>query len=136
MATSPKTKLSEFFRSNLNSRTSDAIPFFNNNADAQSLPPYGVVTVTEVRETTPFSNVYRGEVKVAIITSIDMSSSVEHDTLLEEVMLALDNIPRRVIDEVNNIRLFGWVITSSEAITKDESQSFSDVITILAGCSG
>lgn len=136
MAISPKTRLSEFFRSNLDERTNAALKFFNNNADENSQPPYGVVTVPTMAETTPKSNVYRGEVNISIISSIDQSSSAEHDNLLEEVMLALDNIPRRIVDTTNNIRLFGWTILKSEAETKDESQSFSDVITIAAGCSG
>lgn len=134
--TSPKSRLSEFFRSRLDAQTGDAIHFFNNNADENSQPPYGVVTVPTMEETTPKSNVFRGEVKVSVITDIDDSSSAEHDNLLEQVRLALETIPRRIVDTDAGIRLFGWTILKNEAITKEESQSFSDVITIAAGCTG
>jgi hypothetical protein len=131
--TSVKTRVGEYFRSRLDS---EDLKFFQNNADTDSAPPYGVVTVTELRETTPGSSAYRAEIKIAVITSIDMSSSVEHDRLLEEVMMRLESIPRRIVDEQAGIRIFGWTQTMSEAITKDESQSFSDVITVIAGCGG
>lgn len=131
---STKTRIGEFFRSRLDDQV--AIKFFQNNADTETPPPYGVVTVTDLDETTPQSNVFTAIIKVAVITSIDMSSSEQHDALLEEVMLRLNEIPRRIIDENIGIRIFGWVIMMSEAITKDESQSFSDVITIKAGIGG
>jgi hypothetical protein len=130
---SPKTRLSEFFRSRLDS---EELKFFNNNADADAPPPYGVVTVTELEETTPRSNAFKGTIKIAIINSIDASSSAEHDALLEKVTILLNDIPRQIIDDTAHIRLFGWTITLNEAISKEESQSFSDVITILAGCGG
>lgn len=136
MAISPKTRLSEFFRSRLDTQTSAAIRFFNNNADEDSQPPYGVVSVPTMEETTPRSNVYRGKIEISIVTNIDDSTTVEHDNLLEEVMRALEAIPRRTVDTDAGIRLFGWTILKNEAITKEESQSFSDVITIAAGCTG
>jgi hypothetical protein len=131
--TSTKTRLGEFFRARLDDPD---IKFFQNNADTDSPPPYGVVTVTELKETTPQSNVFAAEVKIAVVTSIDMSSSEQHDALLEKVYGKLNDIPRRVVDTDNQIRLFGWVITGAETITKEESQSFSDVISITAGCGG
>jgi hypothetical protein len=133
---SPKNRLGEFFRSHLDDQTEAELHFFNNNADQDSLPPYGVVVVTSMEETTPLSNVYRGKVEVRIISSIDMPSN-QHDQLVEDVILALNRIPRRIVDEINNIRMFGWTMTKSEPTQNDnESQSWSDVITILAGCSG
>lgn len=132
---STKTRLAEFFRSRLDSSTLHA---FQNNADTDAPPPYLVVTVTKLTETTPQSNVFTAEVKIAIVTSIDMSSSVEHDALLEGAMLLLNNIPRRIERPVDpdHIRIFGWVILYSETVSKEESQSFSDVITIRAGVGG
>lgn len=131
--TSIKTRVGEFFRSRLDS--SD-IHFFQNNADADSPPPYGVVTITKLNEISPGTRVFSAEVKVAVVTSIDMSSSEQHDVLLEKVMTKLDSIDRRITDPTIGIRIFGWVILGSEAVTKDESQSFSDVITIRCGCGG
>jgi hypothetical protein len=133
MTTSTKTRLGEFFRSQLNGTD---IKFFLNNADTDEPPPYGVVTVTEMEETTPRANVYKATIKIAVVTSIDISNSAQHDTLLESVMNRLYNIPKQAVDSTIGIRLFGWTMTLSESITKDESQSFSDVITIIAGCGG
>jgi hypothetical protein len=130
---SPKSRLSEFFRSRLD--TTD-LRFYNNSADVDSQPPYGVVTVTELEETTPQSNAYKGTVKIAVIHSIDSASTTEHDAVLETVTSRLDQIPRQIIDYDVGIRIFGWTATLNEAISKEESQSFSDVITILAGCGG
>lgn len=133
MSSSTKTRLGEFFRSRLDT---DDLPFFQSNADTDSQPPYGVVTVTDLRETTPFSNAFRAEVKIAVITDIDESSSSDHDNLLAEVMNRLNSIPRRIVDSDTNIRLFGWLILMSETVTKDEAKSLSDVITIQAGVGG
>jgi len=133
MTTSTKTRLGEFFRSKLEGTD---IKFFLNNADTDESPPYGVVTVTEMEETVPMANAYKATIKIAVVTSIDISNSAQHDQLLESVMTRLFNIPKRVTDAEIGIRIFGWTMTLSEAITKDESQSFSDVITIIAGCGG
>jgi hypothetical protein len=65
-----------------------------------------------------------------------MSSSEQHDVLLEMVMEKLMSIPRRIIDHTIGIRVFGWAVLYSETVTKDESQSFSDIITIRCGCGG
>jgi hypothetical protein len=132
-ATSIKTRVGEFFRSNLDM---DEIHFFQNNADSDAAPPYGVVTITKMEETTPQSHVFTAEVKVAVVTSIDISSSEQHDILLELVQDKLAAIPRRTTDVTIGIRIFGWVELYSETVTKDESQSFSDVITIRCGCGG
>lgn len=131
--TSMKTRAGEFFRKNLDM---NEIHFFLNNANTDSAPPYGVVTVTAMEETTPGSHVYHVEIKIAVVTSIDISSSDEHDILLEKVMDKLAQIPKRTTDPDVGIRIFGWVNLASEAITKEESQSFSDVITIRLGCGG
>jgi hypothetical protein len=131
--TSTKTRVGEFFRSQLDS---EDIHFFQNNADPDSPPPYGVVTVTKLEETVPGANAFTAEVKIAVITSIDMSSSEQHDILLEKVMSKLNDIPRRAVDSTIGIRIFGWLILYSETVTKEESQSFSDVITIRCGCGG
>lgn len=131
--TSSKGRIGEFFRSRLDS---SAISFFHNNADNDSQPPYGVITVTKLEETTPFSNVFTAEIKIAVVSDIDATTTEQHDALLKQVMETLNEIPRRAADEVTGIRLFGWAILYSETITKEESQSFSDVITIRAGCGG
>lgn len=128
-----KTRVGEYFRSRLDM---PEIHFFQNNADADSPPPYGVVTVTKMNEISPGTRVFSAEVKVAVVTSIDMSSSEQHDVLLEKVMNKLDKIDRRTTDATIGVRIFGWVILYSETVTKDESQSFSDVITIRCGCGG
>ncbi len=133
MLSTTKVRTGEFFRHRLDS---DALRFFLSNADQDSQPPYGVVTVTELRETTPESNAFHAEIKIAVITSIDDHSSREHDNILAEVMKKLEVIPRRVVDPEAEIRLFGWLITLNETVLKDESQSLSDVITILAGVGG
>jgi hypothetical protein len=131
--TSMKTRAGEYFRKNLDMTE---IKFFQNNANTDTAPPYGVVTVTKMEETTPRSRVYMAEVKVAVVTSIDISSSEEHDILLEKVMDKLSQIPKRTTDASIGIRIFGWVQLYNEAVTKEESQSFSDVITIRLGCGG
>lgn len=131
--TSTKVRASEFWRSQLDSA---AVPFFNNNADTDQLPPYGVVTVTKMEETTPGSNAFTVEVKIAVVSDIDSTTSGRHDELLQIVTNKLDAIPKRVIDPVLKIRVFGWTILYSETVTKDEAQSFSDVITIRAGVGG
>lgn len=128
-----KTRAGEFFRKNLDMTE---IKFFQNNANTDTAPPYGVVTVTKMEETTPGSHVYMAEIKVAVVTSIDISSSEEHDVLLEKVMDKLSQIPKRTTDTDIGIRIFGWVNLYSEAVTKEESQSFSDVVTIHLGCGG
>jgi hypothetical protein len=128
-----KTRVGEFFRSRLDM---EGLHFFQNNADADSPPPYGVVTVTKMIEISPGTKVFSAEVKVAVVTSIDMSSSEQHDTLLEKVMNALDKIERRTTDSTIGVRIFGWVILGSETVTKEESQSFSDVISIRCGAGG
>lgn len=133
MLASTKVRTGEFFRHRLDT---DGLRFFLSNADPDSQPPYGVVTVTELRETTPQSDAFHAEIKIAVITSIDDHSSREHDGLLEEVMRKLDAIPRRVVDPEAEIRLFGWLITLTETVLKEESQSLSDVITIAAGIGG
>ncbi len=132
--TSVKTRVGEFFRSRLDDAVN--IKFFQNNADTDEAPPYGVVTVTNLAELAPGLNVFHAEIKVAVITSIDMSSSEEHDVLLEQVMDRLATIPKRITDTDIGLRVFGWVLQYSETITKQESQSFSDVITIRCGCGG
>lgn len=109
---------------------------FQNNADSDSPPPYTVVTITKLNEISPGTRVFTAEVKVAVVTSIDMSSSSEHDVLLEKVMTKLDRIEKRVTDAVAGVRIFGWVILQIETVTKEESQSFSDVITIRCGAGG
>jgi hypothetical protein len=131
--TSMKTRAGEFFRKNLDM---NEIKFFQNNADTDAAPPYGVVTVTRMQEIVPNTHVFNAEVKIAVVTSIDISSSEQHDTLLELVQDKLAQIPKRVTDDDIGIRIFGWVELYSESVTKDESQSFSDVITIKLGCGG
>lgn len=131
--TSMKTRAGEFFRKNLDMTE---IHFFQNNANTDAAPPYGVVTVTKMEETTPGSRVYSAEVKVAVVTSIDISSSDEHDVLLEKVVDKLSQISHRTTDDIIGIRIFGWINLYSETVTKEESQSFSDVITIRLGCGG
>lgn len=128
-----KTRAGEFFRKNLDMTE---IKFFQNNANTDTAPPYGVVTVTKMEETTPGTHVFTAEVKIAVVTSIDISSSEEHDILLEKVMDKLAQIPKRITDDTIGIRIFGWVILYSETVTKEESQSFSDVVTIRLGCGG
>jgi hypothetical protein len=131
--TSVKTRLGEYFRSRLHT---SGLNFSQNNADTDIQPPWGVVTVTKLTETTPGSHVYTGEVKIALITSIDISSSSEHDLMLEQVMDLLAQIPKTLTDHEIGIRMFGWVLLYSETIIKSESQSMSDVLTLITGCSG
>jgi hypothetical protein len=133
LSASMKTKAGEFFRSRLDM---PEIHFFLNNAEADTPPPYGVVTVIHMVETTPESHVFTAEIKIAVLTSIDISSTTEHDVLLEKVMDKLDQIEKRVTDSVIEICVFGWVVLYSETVSKEESQSFSDVITIRLGCGG
>lgn len=133
MLQSTKVRTGEFFRQRLDS---DDLRFFLSNADPDSQPPYGVVTVTELRETTPESNAFHAEIKIAVISSVDEHSSEQHDDLFSMVVKKLETIPRRVIDTDAQIRLFGWLITLTETVLKEESQSLSDVITIEAGVGG
>jgi hypothetical protein len=75
-------------------------------------------------------------VKIAVLTSIDISSTAQHDTLLELVTYRLSQVPKRIVDDAIGIFIFGWVILYSETVTKEESQSFSDIFTIRLGCGG
>lgn len=133
MISTIKTRTGEFFRSRLHT---EDMPFYLDNADTDSQPPFGVVTVTEMRETTPLSSAYHAEVKIAVIADIDDSSSVEHDNRLAQVMKTLEQMPRRVVDTSANVRLFGWVVTQTETVTKEEAKSLADVFTIIAGVGG
>jgi hypothetical protein len=133
LTTSIKTRAGEFFRSRLDM---PEIHFFLNNAEADAPPPYGVVTVTHMAETTPGSDVFTADIKIAVLTSIDISSTAQHDTLLELVTYRLSQVPKRIVDDAIGIFIFGWVILYSETVTKEESQSFSDIFTIRLGCGG
>jgi hypothetical protein len=129
-----KTRVGEFFRSRLDTATGPSLKFFLNNADEDTPPPYGVVVVSKMEEVYPESRRFKTDIRIRLISSIDRSTSDEHDVLLRAVLDGLDNIPRKFT--AADLKIYGWVIISDEPIIKEESQSYTDEIAILCGCGG
>lgn len=93
--------------------------------------PYYVVQCKEAQNTTSRSGVFKVEIRVVLVSSLDDSTSAEHDDRLAAIERALDLMPRNAIDTEQGVRFYGFFLESQDTATED--QSFGDVLIIPAG---
>lgn len=107
------------------------LPGHAGRAKGGATAPFYVVRCAEAENTTTGSNVFKVEVQITLVSSIDDSTSAEHDTRLSALEIAINSIPQNAIDEESGVRIFGYFLESLSTSTED--QNFGDVLIVQAG---
>lgn len=98
-------------------------------------PPFSVLMVREMEQTTPGSNVWIAEVRIAVVCDKDAGDTTLQEARVEEIRQALDATPLPCIDEETGVRLYGFSLdrmATAEAAREGE-KVFSDVFFLTAG---
>lgn len=104
--------------------------------------PYVVVTIADMQETTPRTNVYRVEMDFVLVSLIDEAvadevtappGKVAHHEALQALKAAIDGVATHVKDEANNVQVMGWAQTATRPAKDD--QHYGDVISLVMGAS-
>jgi hypothetical protein len=96
-----------------------------------AVAPYYVVQCAEQENTTDNSDVFKVEIRVVLVSSIDDSTSAEHDARLGALETAVKSLPRSAVDTEQGVQFFGFWLESQSTATED--QQFGDVLVIPAG---
>ena len=127
-------RVEALFAAELNGRCTagTGVTFHRSRAGEEAVTPYGVVRCERVEETTSESAVYRAEVSVSVIHSIDENTGVEHETAVHTVEQAINRIPKPGRDEDNGVLLYGFVI--KEHAPASDAQDYATVLFLEVGC--
>jgi hypothetical protein len=131
MNSSFRYRLEEWFCQSLNGYVGEVV-FSPSRADTADVrPPYGVVVLKNAKETITESNIYECEISIALLTTIDLSTSDEHGEILRALQVRLDTMERTLDDPL--LGVFGYSILGTEDVQGDEDDSFADVVTLRCG---
>jgi hypothetical protein len=94
-------------------------------------PPFSVVTVMRMEQTTPGSNVWRADVKVVVVCDVSQGGSALQDQRVGEVYEALEGTPQPASDAAQGVKLYGFTV--DEIQTAKAEKVYADVIFLTAG---
>lgn len=94
-------------------------------------PPFAVLTVMEMEQTTPGSNVWTAQVRAVVVCDKDQGDSPEQKERVGELYEALEGTERPAGDDVRGVRLYGFSVDRIEQARAEKV--FSDVIFVTAG---
>lgn len=94
-------------------------------------PPFSVLTVMRMVQTTPMSNTWEADVRVVVVCDKDQGESAEQERRVREIYQALETTQRPAVDVDEGVRLYGFALETIEQAQADKV--YSDVIFIRAG---
>ncbi len=94
-------------------------------------PPFTVLTVMRMEQTTPMSNVWEADVRAVVVCDKDQGESTEQEQRVREIYQALEATQRPAVDMDEGVRLYGFALETIEQAQAEKV--YSDVIFIRAG---
>jgi hypothetical protein len=94
-------------------------------------PPFSVVTVRRMEQTTPGSNTWIAEARVVCVCDKDEGDSPEQEQRVGEIYAAIEETTVPGVDEDEGVRLYGFSLDVIEQARAEKV--FSDVLFVTAG---
>lgn len=98
---------------------------------AEVQPPFTVLAVMKMEQTTPGSNTWTAEVRVVVVCDKDQAESIEQERRVGEIYRAIEQTPIPAVDVERCVRLYGFAIDTIE--TAKAEKVYSDVVFVTAG---
>jgi hypothetical protein len=129
-----RDKIEQYFCDQLNGHV-DGITFSPSRADVDDMrPPYGVVVTDNLEEAVRGSFNYSTDIKIAVITDINRSTTSEHKALVARLLARLNELD--YLYDSEDLSIHGFVIMGMSDVQGDEDDSYADVVNLRCGARG